>query len=345
MKLQASPAPTPASLELVCPAGTPAAFKMALDAGADAIYVGFRDETNARNYPGLNFSRRELAAVIPIAHHRNRKVFVAINTNPNAGNQQPWQQSVDDAIELGADAVILSDPGLMDYTRNKYPDARINLSVQAFASNIDAINYYAEQFAIARVVLPRIFTLREIRRMVTATDVEIEVFAFAVAGPMAEGRCIMSSYVTGKSPNNFGACSPASCVEYKETGNQMDSRLNGVLVNRFKADEPASYPTLCRGRYRVNGNEQYLFENPASLNVISILNQLTDIGVRAIKIEGRQRGKSYIGDVTREFRQAIDNAANVDRTSRSQHQINEDILAGLCEGQDDHTGAFKKRWL
>ncbi|MDX1693978.1 MAG: peptidase U32 family protein [Ketobacteraceae bacterium] len=343
--LQTQPVPDGASLELVCPAGTPAAFRTALDAGADAIYVGFRDETNARNYPGLNFSRQELATAVPLAHQQHRKVFVAINTNPHAGNQQPWQQAVDDAVSLGADAVILSDPGLIDYTRNKYPDFQINLSVQAFASNIDSINYYRDQFGIARVVLPRIFTLREIRRIVADTDVEIEVFAFAVAGPMAEGRCIMSSYVTGKSPNNFGACSPASCVEYTESGSRLDSRLNGVLVNRFEQGEPASYPTLCRGRYRVNGQQQYLFENPASLNVISILGKLTDIGVRAIKIEGRQRGKSYIADVTRQFRLAIDNVANSGPPLSGEPDINEDILAGLCEGQDDHTGAFKKRWL
>lgn len=329
------------SLELVCPAGTPAAFNSALKAGADSIYVGFRDDTNARNYPGLNFSRSELADIIPIARQHNRRVFVAINTNPKAGNMQPWLTAVDDAAALGANAVILSDLGLIDYARNKYPELQINLSVQAFASNIEAINYYHQQFNIKRVVLPRIFTLREIQRIVAHTDMEIEVFAFAVAGPMAEGRCIMSSYVTGKSPNNFGACSPASCVQYEEQGEQLNSRLNGILVNRFAKNEPASYPTLCRGRYQVNGDEQYLFENPASLNVINILNQLITIGVKAIKIEGRQRGKAYISDVTKTFRQAIDSATG----SAPQQEINNSVLAGLCEGQDDHIGAFKKRWL
>ena len=71
---------TAPSLELVCPAGTPAALRSAVDAGADCVYLGFRDETNARNFPGLNFNERELEEGLAYAHERNAKVLVAINT-------------------------------------------------------------------------------------------------------------------------------------------------------------------------------------------------------------------------------------------------------------------------
>ncbi len=76
-------------LELVCPAGTPAALRAAVDAGGDTVYVGFRDQTNARNFPGLNFSRGELRDGLAYAHERGAKVLVAINTFPRAGAQFP----------------------------------------------------------------------------------------------------------------------------------------------------------------------------------------------------------------------------------------------------------------
>src|ERR1039457_7695861 len=74
-------------LELVCPAGTPAALRAAVDAGADAVYCGFRDRTNARNYPGLNFDFEELSEGVSYAHERGCKVLVAINTFPVAGER------------------------------------------------------------------------------------------------------------------------------------------------------------------------------------------------------------------------------------------------------------------
>ncbi len=327
------------NLELVCPAGTPAALRYAIEAGADTVYLGFRDETNARNYPGLNFSFDELKSSVFYAHERKVAIFVAINTNPKSGNMDPWKRAVDNAVLAGADAVILSDLGLMSYTAKKYPDFRIHLSVQAFASTIESVNFYQKEFGIKRVVLPRIFTLREIENIIKNTSVEVEIFAFAVSGPMAEGRCILSSYVTGKSPNSGGACSPAEFVEYQEEDNLLKTKLNGVLVNQVEVGEPAGYPTLCRGRYFVKGDKKYLFENPSSLNVIDILPRLKEIGVVAIKIEGRQRGKSYIKDVVGAFRNAIDNGYNGDNKG------DENNVAGLCEGCQTTSGAFKKKWL
>ena len=126
---------TGGALELVCPAGTPASLRAAVDAGADAIYLGFRDETNARNFPGLNFSRDELAEGIGYAGSKGAKVLVAINTYPRAGNPGPWRKAVDDAAALGAWAVILADIGLLDYARRTIPDLRRHLSVQASAAN------------------------------------------------------------------------------------------------------------------------------------------------------------------------------------------------------------------
>ena len=234
------------TVELICPAGTPAALKAAIDAGADAVYLGYRDETNARNFPGLNFSRPELADGIAYAHDRGAKVLVAINTFPRAGQPEIWHQAVDDAARLGADAVILADIGLCAYAAKTHPDLRLHLSVQASASSAEAIRFYHQAFGIRRAVLPRVLTVPEIAALGAAVPVEMEVFVFGGLCVMAEGRCALSSYVTGQSPNINGACSPAAHVRYIEKGDKVISQLGGFTINTFGSGEPAGYRPCAR---------------------------------------------------------------------------------------------------
>lgn len=322
------------TLELVCPAGTPAALRTAVDAGADAVYMGFRDETNARNFPGLNFSREELAEALDYAHARNAQVFLAVNTYARAGNPAPWRAAVCSASELKVDALILADIGLLDYARETFPDLRLHLSVQASASNPAAINYYQKRFGIKRVVLPRVLTVPEIKKLNTEIDVETEVFAFGGMCPMAEGRCTLSSYITGKSPNQNGVCSPASHVAYERTDAGLTSKLGGFTINRFADDENAGYPTLCKGRFKSGGEARYLFEEPTSLDITPILSDLASAGVTALKIEGRQRSKAYVKEVVSGFRQAIDDGIPASNA-----------MARLSEGNQNTTGAYGKKWL
>lgn len=325
------------ALELVCPAGTPASLRAAVDAGADAIYLGFRDETNARNFPGLNFSRDELAEGIKYAGSKGVRVLVAINTYPRAGNPGPWRAAVDDAARLGAWAVILADIGLLDYARRNHPDLRRHLSVQASAANAQAIRFYCDEFGVKRVVLPRVLTVAEIARINGSVDVETEVFAFGGMCVMAEGRCLLSSYATGESPNMNGVCSPAEHVHYEERDGQMVSRLGDFTINKFRDGEPAGYPTLCKGRFRAGNRNSYLFEEPTSLDVSNILPALMDAGVTALKIEGRQRGKAYIAQVVSTFRRAVDAAARDDKPVA-------DDLSSITEGGRKSTGAYEKGW-
>ncbi len=324
-------------LELVCPAGTPTALRAAIDAGADTVYLGFRDETNARNFPGLNFSRPELRDGLAYAHARGRHVYVAINTYPKAGDPKPWHQAVDDAAELGADAVILADLGLLDYAANRHPDLRLHLSVQASASNPEAIRFYHEAFGVRRVVLPRVLTVPEIAALVARIPVETEVFAFGGMCVMAEGRCLLSSYATGQSPNMNGVCSPASHVRYEEVGGRLVSKLGDYTINSFAGGEAAGYPTLCKGRFVTLEDPEYLFEEPVSLNAAGLLPELTAAGVRALKIEGRQRGRAYVSKVVAAFRRAADIAATGERP-----EIGE--LDDLTEGRRETAGAYQKTW-
>jgi len=324
-------------LELVCPAGTPAALKAAVDSGADAVYLGFRDSTNARNFPGLNFTRPELDQGIAYAHGKNCKIFLAINTFPKAGDGAPWHRAVDDGASAGVDAVILADIGLLDYAARKYPDLRRHLSVQASASNPDAIGFYQEAFDVKRVVLPRVLSIAEIAALNKEISVETEVFVFGGLCVMAEGRCALSSYVTGQSPNTNGACSPACSVNYEETNDgKMISKLGDFTINSFAADEPAGYPTLCKGRFVANGKTSYLFEDPVSLNTALILPELAAAGVTGLKIEGRQRGKAYIAEVVTSFRKAVD---SIDQDEMVISDLNK-----VAEGQRNTAGAYSKAW-
>ncbi|MCW2243254.1 ubiquinone anaerobic biosynthesis protein UbiU [Azospirillum canadense] len=326
-----------AHFELICPAGTPAALRAAVDAGADAVYCGFRDATNARNFPGLNFSVREMAEGIAYAHGRGCKLFIAINTYPTAGSPGPWHQAVDQAASLGADAVILADFGLLDYAARRHPRLKLHLSVQASAANADAVTLYRDVFGVRRVVLPRVLTVPDIARLTAETGVETEVFVFGGLCPMAEGRCSLSSYATGQSPNRQGVCSPASHVRYEPRGATLVSRLGDFTINRFEDGEAAGYPTLCKGRFVARGQASYLFEEPTSLNAIALLPELKAAGVRALKIEGRQRGKAYIAAVVGAYRQALD---SFDRTGRAEVPQ----LADVIEGRRDTTGAYTRGW-
>lgn len=325
------------TLELVCPAGTPASLHAAVDSGADAVYLGFRDETNARNFPGLNFSRKELEDGLVYAHDRGCKVLLAINTFPEAGNPGPWHKAVDDAAALGVDCVILADIGLAHYAATKHPDLRRHLSVQASASNPDSINFYVDAFGIKRVVLPRVLSVQEITALNQKIDVETEVFVFGGLCVMAEGRCQLSSYATGESPNINGVCSPASHVRYVDEGDRMVSRLGEFTINAFGENEPAGYPTLCKGRFKTDGKTQYLFEEPTSLNAAEMLPELMEAGVTALKIEGRQRGKAYVGQVVAAFRKAVDAV----RAGQAAPPLN---LENITEGQAKTSGAYDKTW-
>ena len=324
-------------LELICPAGTPAALHAAVDAGADAVYLGFRDETNARNFPGLNFSRDELAAGIAHAASRGAKVLVAINTYPRAGDPGPWHRAIDDAARLGAWAVILADIGLLDYARVNQPGIRRHLSVQAAAANAEAIRFYRREFGVSRVVLPRVLTVDEIARINEAIDVETEVFAFGGMCVMAEGRCLLSSYATGESPNMNGVCSPAGHVRYEDRDGKLVSRLGDFTINVFREGEPAGYPTLCKGRFEAGGRKSYLFEEPTSLDAAAMLPELVDAGVTALKIEGRQRGKAYVAAVVTAFRRAVDAVARGEAPPASG-------LDSVTEGGKQTTGAYEKAW-
>ncbi|SOY93149.1 putative protease [Cupriavidus taiwanensis] len=329
--------------QLVAPAGSLAALRVALQHGADAVYLGLRDATNARNFGGLNFTEADIRTGVAEAHARGAEVLFAINTFAQMGAVAQWHRAVDAAADLGADAVIMADAGLMGYACARHPDLRLHLSVQGSATHADAIELMRERFNIRRVVLPRVLSLAQIGKLARQTGVELEVFGFGSLCVMAEGRCLLSSYATGDSPNNKGVCSPAHAVRWTEQDGTMQARLSGILIDSYAPGEPAGYPTLCKGRFEVEGERGYVLEEPTSLNALSLLPALIDMGIAAIKIEGRQRSPRYVGDVVGVLRAAID-AACADPARFAPRQEWQGTLGRHAEGDQVTQGAYDRPW-
>ena len=175
-------------MELVCPAGNLPSLKAAIDNGADAVYVGFKDDTNARHFAGLNFTERTFEKAVSYAQDRGRKVFVAINTYPQPRGFKRWQAAVDQAAEYGVNALILADMGILDYASERWPDLRLHLSVQASVTSAEGIQFYQENFGIRRVVLPRVLSVNQVAHVITQSPVPVEVFGFGslcvMVGPL-----------------------------------------------------------------------------------------------------------------------------------------------------------------
>lgn len=330
-------------LDLVCPAGSLPALKAAVDNGADCVYMGFRDDTNARNFTGLNFDRTSAQSGVTYAHSKGAQVLLALNTYPHTQGWARWQKAIDQAAEIGMDAIILADPGLMQYAMKTHPHMHLHLSVQGSATNHEAINFYHEHFGIRRAVLPRVLSFAQVEELAEHTPVELELFGFGGLCVMAEGRCALSSYVTGESPNNCGVCSPPKAVRWEQTAQGMESRLNGMLIDRYADSEKAGYPTLCKGRFEVEGETYYAMEEPTSLNTLELLPELMRVKIRGLKIEGRQRSPAYVTQVTKVWRDAIDQCKkNPQGFVAKPAWLAE--LGKVSEGQQHTLGAYHRPW-
>nr|MBA2815963.1 putative protease YhbU precursor [Candidatus Pantoea persica] len=276
-------------MELLCPAGNLPAVRSAVENGADVVYVGPKDDTNARHFAGLNFTDKKLAETARyLLYQHRRKLHVAINTFAHPDGVGRWQRAIDVAAQNGADALILADIATLEYASQRYPNVERHLSVQASATNLEAVRFYHRHFALSRKVLPRMLSLHQVRQLARSTPVPLEVFAFGSLCIMAEGRCYLSSWLTGELPNSAEACSPAKLVRWQQTPKGMESSLNNVLIDRYVPDESAGYPTQCKGRYLVDGQRYHVLEEPTSLNTLSLLPDLLRAGIASVKIEGRQ---------------------------------------------------------
>lgn len=168
-------------MELICPVGSAVALREAVDAGAPVVQCGFADETS-RDSHAQNFGRDGMVEAIAYAHAGGAKVVIAVDSPVRGGIEKLWLRAIDSAVELGADAVLVSDIGLLAYVADKYPAQRRHLAMQLSSASSSHIAFLVQAFGIRRAVLPRGMLLEDVLEIAEHAPCEIEV----VAGSMVQ---------------------------------------------------------------------------------------------------------------------------------------------------------------
>ncbi len=323
-------------VQLRAPAGNLKAVEQALDNGADAVYIGFTSPTNLRNFSGLNLSYDDAKQSVEMAHKQGKELYVVINSYPQKYEIEKAFLSIDQAVELGVDAVIVSDIANMEYINKNHPQLDIHCSVQTGSANAEIINFWQENFNVSCVVLPRVLNVSEIEQIAANTSVDIEVFAMGSLCTSYPGRCNVSQYITGESTNTRGVCTSPKFMDFKEKEGDITVSLNNIALNKIKNCNPNNSISKCSGHggchvlkdrkdgwdnsFIVNqrhvckgqfinaelGLKGYAMHDTVILNTLGILSKLIEIGVGAFKIEGRQRPSVYSAKAAKLMRDAID---------------------------------------
>lgn len=268
--------------EILSPAGNLEKLKTAVDFGADAVYLG-GSKLNLRAFAD-NFSNRELEEGIKYAHDRNRKAYVTLNVFPHNEDLEGLEDYLKELYNIGVDAAIVSDPGIIMTAREVVPGLELHLSTQANNVNYKSAIFWHKQ-GIARVVLARELSMKEITGLRNNTPEELEIEAF-VHGSMCmsySGRCLLSNYLTGRDSNR-GACAQPCRYKYY----LMEEKRPGEYYQVFEDD---------KGSYIMNSKD---------LCMIEYIPELVAAGITSFKIEGRMKSSFYVAEVTKAYREALD---------------------------------------
>ncbi len=268
-------------IELLAPCGDFNKLKTALHFGADAVYVG------GNNY-GLrkgakNFSNEGLAEAVQYCHERGKKLYVTCNIVAHNRDFEGLEEYLQYLDNIGVDAVIVSDPGIIVFCKKVLKKTQIHLSTQANATNKYSVKFWAD-CGVSRIVLARELSVEEIKEIKDYIgDVELEAFVHGAMCVSHSGRCLLSNFLTHRD-GNHGDCVQACRWEYSihEVNND-----NKKLI--LTEDEKGSY-----------------IMNSKDLNMLANLKDLMDAGVCSFKIEGRMKSQYYVGTVINAYRTAID---------------------------------------
>jgi len=253
-------------LELLAPAGKWESLVAAVQNGADAVYLGEQSFSARKN--AANFTWEEIKNAVRYCHIRGVRVFLALNTLIGEEELPLFEKSVINAAESGVDALIIQDLGAAEIAKKVCPDMPIHASTQLTASNVCDVKALQEN-GFSRVVLSRELSEKEIKHIYTETDAEIEAFAHGALCISFSGKCLMSSFIGGRSGNR-GMCA-----------------------------QP------CRQEYSCGKNKGYLL-SPRDLCLADDLKKMADAGVKSFKIEGRMKSPEYVATVTGVYRKYLD---------------------------------------
>lgn len=271
-------------IELLAPAGDMERLRMSLAYGADAVYLAGTD-FGMRSFAG-NFTPEELKQAVALCHSRGVAVHVTCNTMPRNGEIARMPEWLEYLQELGVDAAILADVGVLSLLKKHAPRVKAHISTQASVSNYQAAAAWYELGA-SRVILARELSLDEIREIRAKAPKELEIEAF-VHGAMCvsySGRCLLSNYMTGRDANR-GACAQPCRYQY-------------ALVEEKRPGEYFPIGEDAGGAYIMNSKDMCMIDH---------IPELIDAGLDSLKIEGRAKSAYYAAVVTGAYRHAIDAA-------------------------------------
>ena len=271
-------------IELLAPAGDMERLRMSLAYGADAVYLA-GTVFGMRSFAG-NFTPEELKQAVALCHSRGVAVHVTCNTMPRNGEIARMPEWLEYLQELGVDAAILADVGVLSLLKKHAPKLKAHISTQASVSNYQAAAAWHELGA-SRVILARELSLDEIREIRAKAPRELEIEAF-VHGAMCvsySGRCLLSNYMTGRDANR-GACAQPCRYQY-------------ALVEEKRPGEYFPIGEDAGGAYILNSRDMCMIDH---------IPELIDAGLDSLKIEGRAKSAYYAAVVTGAYRHAIDTA-------------------------------------
>ena len=266
--------------ELLAPAGTMEKLQMALAYGADAAYLG-GVQFGLRAFGG-NFANEEIRAAVQLAHDAGKKVYVTVNVFPHNDDLVSLPDYLRFLAEIGADAVLVADLGVFMLVREAAPTLPVHISTQANNVNWRTVRAWQELGA-ARVVLARELSREEIREIRRHTSVELELFVHGAMCISYSGRCLLSSYFTGRDANR-GACAQSCRWKY-------------ALVEMSRPGEYYPIAEDEHGTYIMNSKDLCLLPH---------LDEVVRCGIDSLKIEGRMKSVHYVASVVKAYRMALD---------------------------------------
>ncbi len=270
--------------ELLAPAGNYQKLETALNFGADAVYVGGK-QFSLRTFAD-NFTTEELASAVRLAHENAKKLYVTVNVFARNGDFSALKEELQTLQEMGADGVIVSDPGVVYLAKKVAPRLNLHLSTQANTTNKYSVKFWKD-IGVSRVVLARELSIKEIAKIHDfVPEMELEAFVHGAMCISYSGRCLLSDYLDGRQSNR-GAC---------------------VQPCRWRYEVRALNPTNGRSEWLpIEQDERgtYLF-NSKDLNMSAHLDELEKAGVCSFKIEGRMKSGYYLATVVNAYRMAMD---------------------------------------
>lgn len=284
-------------VELLAPAGSPEKLKYAICYGADAVYCGLPDFSMRRRIN--TFSEKSLAEAVKFLHAKNKKIYVTVNTYPHNDQLSFIAKHLKFLEKIKVDAVIISDPGVLELAKKYSPGIPIHLSTQANAINWRAVKFWVGR-GVERIILAREVTLSEIKEIhEKIPEAELECFVHGAMCMSYSGRCILSQWTSGRSAN-LGNCAQPCRWRYRATNNSQLTTGNNIFMMSVE-DEKREFEI----DLEEDKNGTYFF-NSKDLNLLSHLDKLKKAGITSFKIEGRNKSVYYVAIAARAYRKVLD---------------------------------------